>query len=303
MSWNSPFPGQIMKKTEFDHIIDIGGINYHYRRFPGSKKETIVLLHGFASSTYSWERIDRRLSALGYNVYSLDMKGFGWSDKPTGADYNPETLMEEVRAWMEELGLRGVTFVGNSLGGGIASLLAFSYPDLVKSLVLIDAGGYRMRLPKILLLFKAPFAREVGRLFYGRWIVRLILKEVFYHGNWVSDEQVEEYYLRMGTYNAVGSQISFARTIDFDLYEIYMNRLSEIRQKTLILWGKEDAWIPLEHGYRFRDALPNSILAVIPECGHIPQEEKPEIVLRLIHDFIEGKKLQVTADELGVLIP
>ena len=302
MSWNSPFPGQIMRKTEYDHMIDIGGINYHYREYPG-KKEKVVLLHGFASSTYSWEQIDRRLSRLGYHVFALDMKGFGWSDKPTGADYNPETLMEEVRAWMEELGLRGVTFVGNSLGGGIASLLAFSYPDLIKRLVLVDAGGFRMKLPYIIRLFNAPFAREVGRIIFGRWIVRLILKEVFYHGKWVSDEQVEEYYQRMSTFNAVGSQISFARTIDFDLYELYMRRLNEIKQKTLILWGREDAWIPLEHGFRFQNELPNAELIVIPECGHIPQEEKPEIVLRLIHDFIAGKKLVAVAAELGVLMP
>jgi pimeloyl-ACP methyl ester carboxylesterase len=303
MSWKSAFPGQIMNKTEFDHYINIGGINYHYREIPGGK-EKIVLLHGFASSTYTWEQIDRRLSKLGYHVFSLDMKGFGWSDKPRGADYSPDTLMEDVRAWMEALNLKDVTFAGNSLGGGIACLMAFSYPKLVKRLVLIDAGGHRMKLPNILRLFKLPFAHEVGKVFFGRWIVRLILREVYFHGNWITDEQVEAYYQRMSTFNAVGSQISFARTINFDLYEIYMKRLREIRQKALIIWGERDSWIPLEHGYLFQRDLPDAELAVIPECGHIPQEEKPEVVLRLIHDFIRGKDLRRGAGAgLGVIFP
>ena len=81
--------------------------------------------------------------------------------------------------------------------------MAFSYPKLVKRLVLIDAGGHRMKLPKILRLFKLPFAREVGKVFFGRWIVRLILREVYCHGNWITDEQVEAYYQRMSTFNAV----------------------------------------------------------------------------------------------------
>jgi len=139
MSWKSAFPGQIMHKTEYDHFIDIGGLNYHYREIPGGR-EKVVLLHGFASSTYSFEQIDRRLAKLGCHVFSLDMKGFGWSDKPLGTDYSPETLMEEVKDWMEAMGLKDVTFVGNSLGGGIACMLAFSYPKLVKRLVLLGIG-------------------------------------------------------------------------------------------------------------------------------------------------------------------
>lgn len=301
MLWNAPFPGQIMNRTEFDHFIEINGLNYHYRDIPG-KKETIVMLHGFASSTYTWESIDTRLANLGHRVLSLDMKGFGWSDKPVNADYSPETLVEEVRAWMEALKLKEVTFVGNSLGGGIACLLAFSYPNLVKRLVLIDAGGQRMKLPNIIRLFHAPMAHPFGRLIYGRWIVRLILREVFYHKDWVDDDRVEEYFKRLSTFNAIGSQIAFARTINFDLYEIYMQRLSEIKQNCLIIWGKNDSWIPVEHGYKFKEKLPNASLAVIPECGHVPQEEKPEIVYNLIRNFIEGKNFVPIAEEFKVFI-
>lgn len=300
MLWNAPFPGQIMNKTEFDHFIEINGVNYHYRDIPGGKKGTIVMLHGFASSTYTWEAIDRRLAAEGYRVLSLDMKGFGWSDKPVNADYSPETLVEEVRAWMEALKLKDVAFAGNSLGGGIACMLAFSYPNLVKTLILVDAGGQRMKLPKIIKLFHAPMAHPFGRLIYGRWIVRLILREVFHHKDWVDDNRVEEYFKRLSTFNAIGSQIAFARTINFDLYEIYMQRLAEITQNCLIIWGKNDSWIPVEHGYRFQEKIPNASLAVIPQCGHVPQEEKPEAVFNLILGFLEGKDLASIAGEFGV---
>lgn len=300
MLWNAPFPGQIMNKSGFDHFIEINGINYHYRDIPGGKKGTIVMLHGFASSTYTWESIDRRLAGLGYRAISLDMKGFGWSDKPVNADYSPETLVEEVRAWMEALNLKDVIFAGNSLGGGIACMLAWSYPNLVKKLILVDAGGHRMKLPGIIRLFHAPMAHPFGRLIYGRWIVRLILREVFYHKDWVDDARIEEYYKRLSTFNAIGSQIAFARTINFDLYEIYMKRLSEIQQNCLIIWGKNDSWIPVEHGYWFQEKMPNATLAVIPECGHVPQEEKPELVFSIIRGFIEEQDVTAVADNFRI---
>ena len=66
-------------------------------------------------------------------------------------------------------------------------------------------------------------------------------------------------------------------------------RIPEIQVDTLIIWGRDDAWIPLEDGFKFKEALPNATLEVIPFCGHIPQEEKPEETARLILEFLSEK--------------
>jgi len=111
--------GKVPQPDFYDHFVEINGIKYHYTEYPGSG-QSVFLLHGFASSTYTWEKTAPLLQAEGYHVWALDMKGFGWSDKPEDSDYTPRQLREEVNAWMDAMGLEKVVFVGNSLGGEIA---------------------------------------------------------------------------------------------------------------------------------------------------------------------------------------
>ena len=90
-------------------------MNYHYLEYPASGP-CLFLLHGLGSSTYSWEALAPLLQAGGYRVFALDLKGFGWSDKPADSEYDLFTLRDEIDRWLETMGLRAVIFVGNSLG-------------------------------------------------------------------------------------------------------------------------------------------------------------------------------------------
>jgi len=263
-------------------------VNFHYLEYPGEGSD-VFLLHGFASSTYTWEGVASYLQERGCHVWALDMKGFGWSDKPEGAQYDPVTLMEEVNRWMEVMGLGQVTFVGNSLGGAVAVLMALEHPERVERLVMIDAAGYPIQKPLIIKMAGMPFSRGLAKLFFGRWAVRWNLKEVFYHTDRVTKEKIEAYYERMRTEGALDAQVSVAKALDFRVFEGYARRIPEIQAETLIIWGREDAWILLESGLRFREEIARSTLVVIPECGHMPQEEYPEMTARLIGDFVEGR--------------
>ncbi len=101
--------GEIPGRTPEDKYIMIDNVNYHYREYPGTGRD-IFLLHGFASSTYTWEKIIPYLTGQGYHVWALDMKGFGWSDKPEDAKYDAVTLMQEVNKWMDVIGLKECCF-------------------------------------------------------------------------------------------------------------------------------------------------------------------------------------------------
>ena len=283
--------GTILDRTEEDRFVKIGDVNYHYREYPATGQD-IFLLHGFASSTYSWETTAPLLHEHGYHVWALDMKGFGWSDKPEGADYSPLTLMEEVKSWLDEMNLASVVFVGNSLGGAIGVLLALEHPEKVGSLVLVDSGGYPKAKPLIIDAARIPFSGCWMNLFLSRWVVEWNLRRVYHHGDRVSDETVDAYYDRLRTEHALDAQVSLAKSIDFDLFEEYIVRLPEIQAPTLIIWGENDRWVPLECGYNFRRDIPNSKLVVIPECGHVPQEEHPAVTTSFIVDFVEGRPIE-----------
>lgn len=278
--------GQIESPAELDHFIKVEGVNFHYRSYPGDG-DHIVLLHGFASSTYTWEDLAPYLQAEGYHVWSLDMKGFGWSDKPRDARYDPLTLMEDVNKWMDAMGLRNVTLVGNSLGGAVTVLMALEHPDRIKKMVLIDSAGYPMKPPLIVRMARVPLSGSFMKLFFGRWIVRWNLKEVFYHKDRVTEEKVNAYYDRMRTENALDAQIAVARSVNFDLFDQYIKRVPQITSDALIIWGENDAWIPLEIGYKFKKDLVTATMIVIPECGHMPQEEYPIKTAQYILDFVK----------------
>jgi pimeloyl-ACP methyl ester carboxylesterase len=278
--------GEILGKAPEDKFIMIDDVNYHYREYPGTGRD-IFLLHGFASSTYTWEKVIPYLTGQGYHVWALDMKGFGWTDKPQDAKYDTVTLMQEVNKWMDVMGLKDVVFVGNSLGGAIAVLMTLEHPDKTDRLILIDSAGYPIKKPLVIRMAKMPFAGEITRLFFGRCVVESILKEVFFNDDMVTEEKIDAYFHRMSTENAVAAQTALARSFDCEALSSYIRRIPDIKNRTLIIWGENDEWIPMESGHKFRKDLSNSTLVILPECGHIPQEEKPEQTAKSIIDFIE----------------
>ena len=283
--------GQVPDPTPYDRFIEVDGVKYHYLDHPGSGP-TVFLLHGYGSSTYTWEGVVPRLAKQGYRVIALDMKGFGWSEKPAGADYAPLTLFREVNSVMEALRLKKVTFVGNSLGGMIAVLMAHEHPERIERVVLVDAAGYPMGMPLIVRFSRVPLAAGFMKLFFGRWVISWNLSEVMYEGKKrMTETQVESYFERLRSEGAINAMIALGRAVDFKDIEPYMARNSEIKMPVLIIWGEDDQWIPLKIGLRFHREIPNSTMVILPECGHIPQEEYPDLVAGHIVNFIEGKPL------------
>jgi len=277
-----------LEKAPEDKYIMIDDVNYHYREYPGTGRN-VFLLHGFASSTYTWEKVIPYLTKQGYHVWALDMKGFGWTDKPEDAKYDTVTLMQEVNKWMESMGLKDTVFVGNSLGGAIAVLMALEHPDKTDLLVLIDSAGYPIDKPFVIKMAKIPLAGEITKLFFGRWVVERTLKEVMCNDDKVTEEQIDAYFKRMSTENALDAQVALAGSLDFNALSSYTKRIPDIKNRTLIIWGENDEWIPLESGHNFKKDLSNSTLVILPQCGHIPQEEKPEETAKIIIDFIEKR--------------
>jgi len=285
--FNKKLPsGEVPVMAVYDRMVTVKGLEFHYTEYPGKGKD-VVLLHGFGSSTYTWEEVAPLLNKEGYHVWALDLKGFGWSEKPLDSRYNIEALMEDVDDWMDVMKLTDVVMVGNSMGGAITAVLSKTHPERVSSMVLIDAGGYPMDMPMIIKLARLPMSPFFSKMIFGPWMIRMNLKEVMFDKSKVTQDRIDAYYKRLCTENAQDIQIKTARSIAFVDESPVMLATRDNTTKTLIIWGRDDAWIPLETvGYRFRKDLTNSVLSIIPQCGHVPQEEKPVETAKLILDFI-----------------
>lgn len=262
-------------------FVDVDGVRVRYVRKGAGP--TVVLIHGFASSLYTWKDVLPALAAR-HDVVALDLPGFGGSDIKhplAGASYPAVVL-----AVMDRLGIERAALVGNSLGGSVAVAIAAEQPQRVSALALIDSAGFNFdpaERPWILRLVAAPgVAAAAERVPMRRRLVAAGLRQVFFRNELVTDERIDEYaapMMRPGATRAAGELLASAGAPFAAIAE-------RVRAPTLVIWGREDTWIPVSHAERFTAAIPGATAVVLEACGHVPQEERPEEVSALLVRFL-----------------
>jgi pimeloyl-ACP methyl ester carboxylesterase len=268
---------------EYSKFADVDGVHFHYQE--KGTGVTLVLIHGYTSSTYTWKDVFDALSEK-YHVIAVDLKGFGFSSKPDG-DYSRRAQANLVADLLDQLNLGPVWVVGNSMGGEIALNLALFHRDKVLGLVLIDSGG--ITLPGTTSL--TPWYVEIPLL--GRALVALALTsdrlvrvglaKSYYDQTKISEEEIKYYYQPLRTRDGQSAATSARQQAGFYPVE---DQLNKIRVSTLIIWGEDDQLIPVESARVINSHIPGSRLIILPNCGHVPQEELPQAVLEAVMDFI-----------------
>jgi pimeloyl-ACP methyl ester carboxylesterase len=258
-------------------FIDINGINTHFTRQGAG--EALLLLHGFASSTYTWRNVEDSL-ASDFKVVAVDLPGFGLT-QALNTTPTIEAYVEFSNAFMQTFGINDAVLLGNSFGGEISWRFALTHPDRVRALILVDAAGYPHESPVIFKLLRVPLLGEMIAGINAKTIVRKNLQQVFVDDGLVTDEVVDNYYYRLLKEGNRETALARARMKPDTLYK----SLPQIRQPALIIWGEQDIWAPVEFAHRFAADIPNAQLAILPNCGHLPQEEKPEEVTKLVREF------------------
>lgn len=246
----------------------------------------MVLVHGFASSIYSWAGVLPEL-ASSHDVVALDLPGFGGSGVPQALSF--EQLPAAVLGLLDRAGLERASLVGNSLGGATAAWIAATRPERVERLVLIDSAGFNFAAserPAMVRLLASPVAPLLRRLPLRRLLVRIGLRQTFADPSRISPEHVDEYVAPLLRPEAFAGAVSLARHHG-PAPEAFRALLGQVRAPVLVVWGREDRWIPLAHAELFRQALPGSRLVVLDAAGHVPQEERPDEVLRLLREFLK----------------
>ncbi|MBP0594216.1 alpha/beta hydrolase [Paraburkholderia sp. LEh10] len=131
----------IVNSTEkiHDGKLDVNGVRYHYLLAQGQPgAATVVLLHGWASTSYMWRHVMPQLVARGYTVLAPDLRGLGDTSKPA-AGYEKTTVADDIRALVEKLGLGPqINLVGHDMGGMVAYAYAAQHPDEVRTLAILD---------------------------------------------------------------------------------------------------------------------------------------------------------------------
>ena len=269
--------------SAYSHFADIDGLPVHYQE--KGTGTPIVLIHGYTSSTYTWKDVFEQLSRT-FRVIAVDLKGFGFTAKPDG-DYTRRAQGDLVIRFLDHLKIDQAILCGNSMGGEVSLNAAVRYPQRILALVLVDSAGVTVSntgsvSPPIMQMpFIGPAFAALA-LTSDSWI-RDGLKKSFYDQSKVTDDRVAAYYRPLKTRG--GQRAAFQARAQAGLDRVEPE-IGKIGQPTLIIWGAEDQLIPIDAGRKLNSLIKGSRLVVIDQCGHVPQEEMPERLVREVEAFL-----------------
>jgi 4,5:9,10-diseco-3-hydroxy-5,9,17-trioxoandrosta-1(10),2-diene-4-oate hydrolase len=271
-----------------DQYVNVKGVNTRYWT-AGDKGPVLLLIHGFGLSVEIWQHNIEPLAKF-YKVYAIDLVGFGRTEKHEGP-YTPSFMVDFINDALTAMNLEKVTLIGLSMGGGLSILYTLRFPHKVDKLVLVDSAGLGKEVIFSMRLTALPFLGELITK-PSRKMAYLFFKPTVLNPNQIKGQFTDTYY---GLFSLPGAQIALLKVLRSmctifgtkkDVLNETMTNLHRITSPTLIIWGRQDAIIPLKQAYYAKEKISNSKLHVIEQCGHMPNFEKPDEFNQVVLDFL-----------------
>ena len=266
-----------------------------YSEYGKEHSQTMVFIHGFGESQYTWRFLVDDLSKK-YHIYTIDLKGFGESPKTDDDDYSVYDQAILVQQFMQKHQIHNSTIIGRSFGGGVALVLALMQNEKcmekkIDKLVLINTMSYKQRLPSMLRDLKTPIFGFLGiHLLSSSWIVESGYKYAFFNDDLIPKESLIHAQKMLSMPLAKSAYLKSVHCLIPDDIENIEKKYKNILLPTLILWGEKDVSIRVNMAKRLHKELVNSQLKIFKDTGHMPQEERPKEVLMEIERFMEVSK-------------
>lgn len=278
--------------TEGKYVDVRDGLRLHYHESGAEHAETVVLLHGGGPGASAWSNFGRNVPVFAktYRTIAVDQPGFGKSDKPTEHPQYFTHSAGAVTGLLDRLGIEKAHLVGNSLGGGTAVRLALDHPDRAGRLVLMGPGGLSVNV------FAPDPTEGVKKL--GRFAaspgptkekLAAFLRVMVHDQSLITDELVDERFAAASTPESLAAMramgASFMRPDSYE-HGMLWRDAHRLRQRVLLIWGREDRVNPLDGALVALKMIPRAQLHVFGQCGHWAQLEKFDEFNRLTLDFL-----------------
>jgi len=260
--------------------------------------QPLVLVHGFGASIGHWRKNIPVLAQAGYQVFAIDLLGFGDSAKPA-LNYTVELWVELLRDFWAANIQRPTIFVGNSIGGLLCLMILADHPEIAAGGVLLNpAGGLNHRPEELnppLRFVMGTFSKLVGSKRFGRWMfdqvrqkerIRNSLKQVYRDLEAITDELVD---LLHEPSCQPGAQQVFASVLMAPPGPKPTELLPKIQLPLLVIWGEADPWTPISGSQIYQSLVETQPVEFvsIPNTGHCPHDERPDVVNSLIIQWLE----------------
>jgi pimeloyl-ACP methyl ester carboxylesterase len=253
----------------------------------------IVLVHGITSTSRTWANVLPALAER-FTIIAPDLLGHGESAKPRG-DYSLGAYASGIRDLLIALGHERATFVGHSLGGGVAMQLAYQFPEHCDRLVLVASGGLGREITALLRAASLPGSELVLPLLVneqliaagraaGRLLGRIGLRvhtdvgEVLRGHASLADGEARSAFLHTlrTIVDARGQRVDASD-------RLYLAQAVPF----LLVWGERDPIIPVEHAHAAHRLVPGSRLELFPNAGHFPHLDDPLRFVRVLTEFMQ----------------
>lgn len=283
-----------LDKSEYpftSNYFYINGHNLHY--IDEGQGETILFVHGTPTWSFDYRNIIKKLK-VDFRCVAIDHIGFGLSDKPEHYDYSTQNHSKTLQKFIIEEQLQNITLVVHDFGGPIGLNLAIQHHEKIKNLVVFNSWLWSskddpdfIKLSKIL---KSPLLPFLYR--YLNFSAKFILPKSFGDTK-ISKKTLTQYTKPFADKTQRNGALAFAKSLlnDQDWFEELWNKRQSISSKpTLFIWGMKDSVIKPHNLDKFQSGFKNTKIVQLETCGHFPQEEQPDKVIKSITDFLTEKK-------------
>ncbi|MEM8534225.1 MAG: alpha/beta hydrolase [Chloroflexota bacterium] len=263
--------------------IHLNGMTIHYY-YAGhhdphdvSQRQPLLLVHGLADSALTWSFIFGQLVKR-YNVYAIDLPGYGLSGLPNGQTFtNLDETSAVLTSFMRDVIGQPALVVGNSMGAWLAIKTIWEIPEFARGLIMLNPGGAPLKGR----VSWQPFLDDIScQDLRG---VRRVMRQMLDHSPrplvYLTQFSFRDIFLRqvVREFVAAVQEDQFLRPDD----------LRRMPVPNALIWGITDRFLPLGSFEFFRDNLPDSPVHVLKHCGHLPHREQPRFVERFIEQYDE----------------
>ncbi len=260
----------------------VGPWRLHVRESGPRDAPVVVLLHGFASSLQTWDAWAEGLQKT-HRVVRLDWPGSGLSPPDPANDYTEARSLQLLLALLDELGVQRASWVGHSRGGRIAWTFAARHPERSERLVLVAPDGFASFGMAYGQAMAVPASWGLMRHVLPRALLRMNLQAAYAQPQNLSDALTRRYHDLL---RAPGARQALLTRLQQTVLQEPLPLLRQIRAPTLLVWGEADAMIPVAHAQDYLRAIEGSRLLVLPQAGHLPQEEAASASLQAVAAFL-----------------
>lgn len=269
--------------TVQEETVSVNGMRIFYRE--AGAGEPILLLHGNPNSSYLWRKLIPRLARFGRAV-APDHYGFGKSDKPADADYSVPGYARYLEGFAAALGLDRLHLVVHDFGGPFGLGFAIAHPHRIRSLVIMNTIFYSdYEWHPLAKIWRTP---EAGEQWMAGWTRERFIKGrlgALKHPENLTPADLDAYYEPIADPAMRTAVLNLYRNTTPSEHPEWEAGLKRLRVPALIIWGRQDPYIPLETAERFHRDLEGSSLFILDDAGHFVQEDKPEEVAQLVESF------------------